>query len=232
MAWFRKDKKPLTSEDRRDVPSDVFDKCPGCGEILYRERLAQNLNVCPDCGHHMRISAEAYLSILLDGDTFQEIDADLRAADPLEFQDLKPYPERIAAAEARGKSEAVVTGRGSARRDRRRDRRDGLRVHRRIDGVGRRREDRPGGPHGAQARRSRCIIVSASGGARMQEGIYSLMQMAKTSVVLARLHDAGMPFVSILTNPTTGGVTASYAMLGDVNLAEPGRAHRLRRGRA
>src|SRR5688572_30708295 len=113
MAWFRKDKKPLTAQGRRDVPTDVFDKCPGCGEILYRERLAQNLNVCPTCGHHIRISAEAYLSVLLDHGTFEEIDGELRAADPLEFHDLKPYPERIAGAEAKGKGEAVVTGTGS-----------------------------------------------------------------------------------------------------------------------
>jgi acetyl-CoA carboxylase carboxyl transferase subunit beta len=90
MAWFRKDKKPLTAQDRRDVPTDVFDKCQGCGEILYRERLAQNLNVCPHCGHHVRISADAYLSSLLDGDTFEELDANLRAADPLKFKALKP----------------------------------------------------------------------------------------------------------------------------------------------
>ena len=112
MAWFRKDKKPLTARDRREVPQDVFDKCPGCGEILYRERLAQNLNVCPTCGHHLRIEAEAYLGILLDSDTFEETEAHLRAADPLEFRDLKVYPERIAAAEAKGKSEAVITGMG------------------------------------------------------------------------------------------------------------------------
>lgn len=221
MAWWSKDKKPLTSEDRREVPSDVFDKCPGCGEILYRERLAQNLNVCPDCGHHMRMSADAYLSILLDGDTFEEWGSELRAADPLEFHDLKGYPERIAAAESRGKSEAVVTGRGTL---------DGIDVAIAVMDF-----EFIGGSMGsvvgekiARAARTALkeqiplVIVSASGGARMQEGIYSLMQMAKTSVVLARLHEAGVPFVSILTNPTTGGVTASYAMLGDVNLAEPG----------
>lgn len=221
MAWFRKDKKPLTATDRRDVPTDVFDKCQGCGEILYRERLAQNLNVCPNCGHHIRISAEAYLSILLDSDTFEEMDADLRAADPLDFSDLKAYPERIAAAEATGKGEAVVTGTGEL---------DGIDVAIAVMDFG-----FIGGSMGsvvgekiARAARAaleaRCplIVVSASGGARMQEGIFSLMQMAKTSAVLARLHDAGLPFVSILTHPTTGGVTASFAMLGDVNLAEPG----------
>ena len=112
MAWFRKDKKPLTAEDRRDVPTDVFEKCKGCGEILYRERLAQNLNVCPTCGHHVRIPADAYLSILLDSGTFEELDTGLRAPVPLQFKDLKSYPERIAAAEAKGKTEAVITGKG------------------------------------------------------------------------------------------------------------------------
>lgn len=221
MAWFRKDKKPLTAQDRRDVPTDVFDKCPGCGEITYRERLAQNLNVCPACGHHMRISAEAYLSILLDLGTFEEMDDDLRAADPLEFYDLKAYPERIAGAEAKGKSEAVITGTGQL---------DEIQVAiavmdfdfiagsmgsvvgEKIARAGRR----------ALGDRTPLIVVSASGGARMQEGIYSLMQMAKTSAVLARLHEAGLPFVSVITHPTTGGVTASFSMLGDVNFAEPG----------
>ena len=221
MAWFRKDKKPLTARDRREVPQDVFDKCPGCGEILYRERLAQNLNVCPTCGHHLRIGAEAYLGLLLDAQTFEELDADLRAADPLEFRDLKVYPERIATAEAKGKAEAVVTGKGEI---------DGIPVAIAVMDFG-----FIGGSMGsvvgekitraakaALEGRVPLVVVSASGGARMQEGIYSLMQMAKTSTALARLHEAGLPYVSIVTDPTTGGVTASYAMLGDVNLAEPG----------
>lgn len=221
MAWFRKDKKPLKAQDRRDLPTDVFEKCQGCGEILYRERLAQNLNVCPTCGHHLRVSAEAYLSILLDGGTFDEMDDELKAADPLGFEDLKSYPERIAAAEAKGRSEAVLTGTGQL---------DGIEVSVAVMDFG-----FIGGSMGSVvgekiARAGRAalekevpfIIVSASGGARMQEGIYSLMQMAKTSSVLARLHEAGLPFVSVITHPTTGGVTASYAMLGDVNLAEPG----------
>lgn len=221
MAWFRKDKKPLTAQDRRDVPTDVFDKCPGCGEIMYRERLAQNLNVCPACGHHMRISAEAYLSILLDRGTFEELDEDLRAADPLAFHDLKAYPERITAAEARGKGEAVITGTG---------RLDDIGVAIAVmdfDFIGGSMGSVVGEKISRAAKRALedehpFIVVSASGGARMQEGIFSLMQMAKTSAALARLHEAGIPFVSILTNPTTGGVTASFAMLGDVNFAEPG----------
>ncbi len=220
MAWFRKDKKPLNAQDRRDLPSDVFDKCPGCGEILYRERLAQNLNVCPTCGHHLRISADAYVSLLLDAGSFEEKDADLRAADPLAFEDLKPYADRIEAYEAKGKTEAAVSGTG---------RLDGIDVALAVMDF-----SYIGGSMGsvvgekiaraartALERKIPLIVVSASGGARMQEGIFSLMQMAKTSAVLARLHEAAVPFISVLTHPTTGGVTASFSMLGDVNLAEP-----------
>ncbi|HSW30719.1 MAG TPA: acetyl-CoA carboxylase, carboxyltransferase subunit beta [Longimicrobiales bacterium] len=221
MAWFRKDKTPLTAQDRRDVPGDVFDKCPGCGEILYRERLAQNLNVCPNCAHHLRITAEEYVELLIDSGTFEELDGGLRAADPLRFRDLKLYRDRIAVAEAKGKTEALLSGTGEL---------EGMAVVAAVMDF-----EYIGGSMGsvvgekiaragrlALERRVPFIVVSASGGARMQEGIFSLMQMAKTSAVLARLHEAGVPFVSILTNPTTGGVTASYAMLGDVNLAEPG----------
>ncbi len=220
MAWFRKDKKPLKAQDRRDLPSDVFDKCPGCSEILYRERLAQNLNVCPACDHHLKIAAEAYLSILADSGTFEEIDAHLRAADPLGFKDLKAYPDRIAAAEAKGKTEAAISGTGKL---------DGIDIVLTVMDFA-----YIGGSMGSVvgekiARAGRValereipfLIVSASGGARMQEGMLSLMQMAKTSTVLARLHEASIPFISILTNPTTGGVTASHSMLGDVNIAEP-----------
>ncbi len=222
MAWFRKQKKPLTSEDRRDLPSDVFEKCDGCGEILYREKLHQNEHVCPNCAHHFRIGAEAYVRLLADEGSFRETEAGLRSGDPLGFTDLKPYTDRLRAAETKtGRGDAVITGRATL---------DGIGialgvmdfsfiggsmgsvVGEKIARLGRLalEEERP------------LVLVSASGGARMMEGIYSLMQMAKTSAVLARLHEAGIPFVSILTDPTTGGVTASFAMLGDVNLAEPG----------
>lgn len=222
MAWFRKDKKPLKAEDRRDVPADVFDKCEGCGEILYREKLAQNLNVCPHCGSHFRITADQYLDLLVDEGSFEELDDHLRSGDPLGFVDLKAYPDRIAAAEKKvGRGEAVLTGIGTLH---------GLPVavaimdFRFIGGsmgsvVG---EKIARAGRVALEQERPFLVVSASGGARMMEGIYSLMQMAKTAAVLARLHEAGVPFISILTDPTTGGVTASYAMLGDVHLAEPG----------
>jgi acetyl-CoA carboxylase carboxyl transferase subunit beta len=221
MAWFRKEKKPLRSVERRDVAADVFTKCKGCGEILYREKLAQNLEVCPTCGFHFRIDADAYVEVLIDEGSFDELDAHLRAADPLEFTDLKPYRDRIQAAERSGQDEAVITGTGTL---------DRMPValavmdFRYIAGsmgsvVG---EKIARCARIALERKIPLIVVSASGGARMQEGIYSLMQMAKTSAVLARLHEAGIPFVSILTDPTTGGVTASFSMLGDLHLAEPG----------
>jgi acetyl-CoA carboxylase carboxyl transferase subunit beta len=222
MAWFRKPKQPLKSDDRRDLPSDVFDKCGGCGEIVYGERLAKNAQVCPECGFHFRIPPDQYLEILLDPDSFQEHHSDLRSRDPLEFEDLKPYPARLEAAEKKlGTRDGVVVGEGTL---------EGIPVcvavmdFRFLGGsmgsvVG---EKVASISRLALERGCPLVIVSASGGARMQEGIYSLMQLAKTSAVLARLHEAGLPFVSILTDPTTGGTTASFAMLGDVNLAEPG----------
>ena len=222
MTWFRKPKRKLTAQDRRELPTDVFEKCPSCGEILYRARLEQNLFVCPVCGHHNRIGAEDYVRLLLDDGDYEEFFEDLRSADPLHFVDLKPYTKRLEAAERNaGPGDAVraVAGNlesipvciavmdfafigGSM----------GSVVGEKIARLGQ---------YALEERRP-LIIVSASGGARMMEGILSLMQMAKTSVVLAQLHEAGVPYISVLTDPTTGGVTASYAMLGDVHIAEPG----------
>lgn len=200
----------------------MFDKCPSCGEILYRARLEQSMFVCPECGFHNRIGAEGYIRLLTDDGDYHELFEELRSADPLQFVDLKPYVKRLEAAERNaGPGDAVrtVEGRletipvaiavmdfafigGSM----------GSVVGEKIARLGQR----------ALQERKPLIIVSASGGARMMEGILSLMQMAKTSVVLAQLHEAGLPFISVLTDPTTGGVTASYAMLGDVHIAEPG----------
>jgi acetyl-CoA carboxylase carboxyl transferase subunit beta len=221
MAWFRKQKQPLKASDRRDLPPDVFEKCQGCGEILYREKLAQNLNVCPNCGYHFRIPAEGYVSILTDAGTFVEYDTELTSADPLGFVDSKPYPQRLATAEATvGRKEALLAGTGDL---------DGIPVSLAVMDfrfIGGSMGSVVGEKIARAGRRSLeqnipLIVVSASGGARMQEGIYSLMQMAKTSVVLHRLAEANIPYVSIVTDPTTGGVTASHAMLGDINLAEP-----------
>ena len=222
MTWFKKPKRKLTASDRRELPTDVFEKCPNCGAILYRARLEQNLFVCPECSHHNRIGAEDYIQLLLDEGEYVERFGELRSGDPLQFVDLKPYAKRLEAAERQtGASDAVRTVEGeletipiclavmdfefiggSM----------GSVVGEKITRIARRSLDE----------RKPLLIVSASGGARMMEGILSLMQMAKTSVLLAQLHEAGVPYISILTDPTTGGVTASYAMLGDVQIGEPG----------
>ena len=222
MAWFKKPKTRLQAADKRDLPGDVWEKCPSCGEILYREKLKENWQVCPNCGHHHRLSAGGYIALLIDEGTWHETDRDLRSGDPLQFVDLKPYRERLAQAERKSAhGEAVITGAGEL---------EGIPVSMGVMDF-----SFIGGSMGsvvgeklaraglrALEARSPLIIISASGGARMMEGIFSLMQMAKTSAVLARMQEEGLPYVSILTDPTTGGVTASYAMLGDVNLGEPG----------
>jgi len=222
VSWFKKPKQKLVSQ-KRELPGDMWDKCEGCGEILYSGRLEENLHVCPECGHHFRITADSYESLLLDeGEPLELYDLGLRSTDRLGFVDSKSYEDRIARAEnAGGTQDAIRTGRGHI---------DGREVHlgtmdfRFIGGS-------MGSVVGEKIRRlveraidagSPLILISASGGARMQEGILSLMQMAKTAAALEELSVARLPYISLLTNPTTGGVTASYAMLGDVILAEPG----------
>ena len=222
MAWFRKPKTRLQAADRRDLPGELWEKCPSCGEIVYREKLRENWNVCPNCGHHLRLGADGYVQLLIDEGTFAETDKELRSGDPLGFVDLKPYRDRLAAAERKSAyGDAAVTGDGEL---------DGIPLS-----LGVMDFSFIGGSMGsvvgeklaraglrALEKRTPLIIVSASGGARMMEGIFSLMQMAKTSAVLAQMHEAGLPYISILTDPTTGGVSASFAMQGDVILAEPG----------
>ena len=220
MAWFKKERKPRTSERvRLEIPADAWEKCDECGHIDTKDRFVRALNVCPNCGYHRRISAQEYIDLLVDDGSWRELDAKLKSADPLGFEN---YRQRLVAAEEKASPfEAVRTGYA---------RLDALPVN-----LGVMDFSFMGGSMGSVvgekvarlARRSvskeiPLIIVSASGGARMQEGVLSLMQMAKTSVVIAELRGAGVPFVSILTNPTTGGVSASYAMQGAVILAEPG----------
>ena len=207
---------------RRDAyPPDLWTKCPSCGEMLFNKQLDKVLRVCPSCGHHFRLSAEARLALLLDGGSFVERDSGLQSEDPLGFVDQKTYPDRIAAAQlATGMRDAAVWGMATI---------DGRPVAICVMDFG-----FMGGSMGAVvgekvtraaehalAERVPLIIVSASGGARMQEGTLSLMQLAKTVAAIERLRMAGVPFVSILTDPTTGGVFASFAVLGDVNVAEP-----------
>lgn len=222
MAWFRKEKKRLIGQ-KRELPRDVWTKCDGCGEIIYQERLKENHSVCSKCGYHFRISPDDYARLLLDSALEEEYDAELQSVDPLRFVGPTPYAERYERAlrKGEGRKEAVLTGRG------------------RIDGLdvkfGAMDFSFIGGSMGsvvgekiarvterALEDNQALLIVSASGGARMMEGVLSLMQMAKTSSALGRLHKAGLPYISILTHPTTGGVTASFAMLGDVIIAEPG----------
>lgn len=221
MAWFRKEKKKLAGK-KRDLPADVWTKCGQCGEIIYREKLADNSSVCMKCGFHFRIEPAEYATILLDQGLEEEYDAELRSVDPLSFVGPTPYAERYERALRKGKGkEAVITGLGHM---------DGRAVQFAVMDFG-----FIGGSMGsvvgekiarvaerALEGRNPLIIVSASGGARMMEGVLSLMQMAKTASTLGRMHKAHLPYISLLTNPTTGGVTASFAMLGDVIIAEPG----------
>ncbi len=220
MAWFKKERKPRTSERvRLEIPADAWEKCDECGHIDIKERFVRALNVCPNCGHHRRIAAQEYIDLLVDEGSWHELDAQLRSADPLTFEN---YPERLELARKKaGPLDALRSGYA---------RLDGMPVDLAVMDF-----SYMGGSMGSVVgekiarltrrsveKRIPLIIVSASGGARMQEGVLSLMQMAKTSVEIARLSRVGVPFISILTNPTTGGVSASYGMQGDVILAEPG----------
>ncbi len=220
MAWFKKERKPRTSQrERLEIPADAWEKCDSCGHIDIREKFEKALNVCPECGRHRRFTAEEYIELLTDAGTWRELYANLRSVDALGFEH---YPERLAAARKKsGNSDAIFTGTA---------RLEGTPIH-----LGVMNFAFMGGSMGSVvgekiarlARRSLekkipLIIVSTSGGARMHEGVLSLMQMAKTSAALAQLAKARIPYISILTDPTTGGVSASFAMQGDVVLAEPG----------
>ena len=224
MAWFNKKTKRIESvppEERVVKTENVFVKCDGCEAHLYKGELEDGLQVCKHCGHHFRIGARDRLALLFDDGKYEELDSEVISIDPLGFTDSKPYTDRLAqATDSSGLPEAIINARGT---------------------VG----DHPvmaaamdmsfiGGSMGsavgekvtrliehAMKEHSAVVIFSASGGARMQEGTLSLMQMAKISAALAALDEAHLPFISILTDPTTGGVTASFAMLGDVILAEP-----------
>jgi acetyl-CoA carboxylase carboxyl transferase subunit beta len=222
MAWFKRARKSITTpaDKASRVPEGTWVKCPDCGQALFKKDLEANLHVCPKCAHHFRLGSLDRLRMLFDGD-WVEYDADLRSTDPLSFIDTKPYTQRLkAGAASTGLLDAIVCATG------------------RIDGietsVAAMEYGFIGGSMGvvvgekitraierAIERRIPVVVVSCSGGARMMEGILSLMQMAKVSAALARLDRAQLPYISVLTDPTTGGVTASFAMLGDVNLAEP-----------
>jgi len=222
MTWFRREPAPLTPRSGESrVPEGLWVKCGSCMEILYRKDVLKNLSVCPKCAFHFRISARERLETLFDG-AWEEFDRGLVSADPLSFRDSRPYVERLRAGKAKTDSwDALVCGTGD------------LGGYRTV--VGAMEYGFIGGSMGvvvgekvtrsverALEEKLPLVIVSCSGGARMMEGTLSLMQMAKISAALARLHEARLPFLSVLTDPTTGGVTASFAMLGDINIAEPG----------
>jgi acetyl-CoA carboxylase carboxyl transferase subunit beta len=221
MAWFKKVKKPIEAPNKESrVPEGLWVKCPSCSQIIYNKDLALSLSVCTKCAHHFRISAAERLKSLFD-DEWEEFDSGLVSTDPLQFTDTKPYRQRLeASTAATGMKDAVTTARGR------------ISTHPVI--VAAMEYGFIGGSMGvvvgekitraierATEARLPVVIVSCSGGARMMEGALSLMQMAKISAALARLDRARLPYISVLTDPTTGGVTASFAMLGDVNIAEP-----------
>jgi len=220
MAWFRKDRKRRPSQrNKLEIPADAWDKCEKCGLVDISEKFDRALQVCPDCGYHRRIPARRYIDLLTDPGSFAELYTTLRSEDALGFEG---YPERLDRAHRKaGPHDGMVAGHGTL---------TGVDISLGVMDFA-----FMGGSMGAVVgekvarlversveRTAPLILVSASGGARMQEGVLSLMQMAKTSALMARLRDSGAPYVSILTNPTTGGVSASYAMQGDINIAEPG----------
>ena len=225
MGWFTREKAPKpvseVAAERSQIPDDIWAKCPQCSAILYTKELRRSVGVCTKCNYHFRLGTQQRIPLLVDRHSFAEIDAQLRSVDPLNFKDSKKYKERLKKAEkSSGSVEAVVTGRA--------------RILNIPVMIGVFEFAFIGGSLGsvvgekltrmielAITERRPVIIVSASGGARMQEGIYSLMQMAKVSAALAKLGQKRIPYISVLTDPTTGGVAASFAMLGDVIIAEP-----------
>lgn len=225
MSWFRKKDKPMPpdpGEERVVKTEGQFFKCPKCEQLLVAREVEENLKVCPSCGYHMRMNARDRLDLIFDDGIWEEFDIGLVSSDPLNFVDTKSYKARIREMEkGTGISDAVISAEGN------------IGGHKSI--VCSMELSFVGGSLGSVVgekivraiersleRKGALIVFSASGGARMQEGAISLMQMAKISAALAKLDNAGLPFISVLTDPTTGGVTASYAMLGDLNLAEPG----------
>jgi acetyl-CoA carboxylase carboxyl transferase subunit beta len=223
MAWFKRQSGELDTSGEKKVRTEgLWVKCDSCRQIIWKKDLEENLNVCPKCERHFRIDARTRLAQLLDDNQYEVDDQDIASTDPLKFVDLKPYASRLKQAQAdTGLKDAVLNARGK--------------LNGRPVIVSAMEYAFIGGSMGAvvgeaitraieraAASRTPIIIVSASGGARMMEGVISLMQLAKISAALARLDDAKVPYISVLTDPTTGGVTASYAMLGDLNIAEPG----------
>ena len=223
MAWFKRSKEKISAEtQKKEMPDGMWVKCDECGEIIHKKELEQNLFTCAKCNHHFRIGSKEYFEIILDHDSFKEHDRKMRSVDPLKFRDTKRYRDRIPEAiKKTGLYDAARWGTGTLNKQPvvmaamdfafiggSMGSVVGEKVSRAIDRSWKSKHP--------------LIVVSSSGGARMMEGALSLMQMAKTSAKLARLADAGVPYISVLTDPTTGGVTASFSMLGDIHIAEPG----------
>jgi acetyl-CoA carboxylase carboxyl transferase subunit beta len=223
LSWFKRESSEIQpSEEKRVRTEGLFLKCDGCGKIIWKKELEENLQVCPKCNHHFRIDARNRLAMLLDENSYTIHDERLASTDPLSFTDTRPYKARLQKSQAEtGLKDAIINAEGT--------------LSGRPVVVSAMEYSFIGGSMGAVVgeaitraierackQRKPIIVVSASGGARMMEGVVSLMQMAKISAALARLDNARVPYVSVLTDPTTGGVTASYAMLGDLNIAEPG----------
>ena len=226
MAWFKREKKsienPTPADERRVRTEGLWTKCNACRAIIWKKDLEANWEVCPKCEHHFRLGARRRLELLLDDEAWTEFDADLASSDPLHFSDTKPYAQRLRDTQQKlGMKDAIITAEG------RLNGREVICCSMEFGFIG--------GSMGAVvgekvaraiersiAHQRPLIIVSSSAGARMMEGTVSLMQLAKVSAALARLDDSRVPFISVLTDPTTGGVSASYAMLGDLNIAEPG----------
>ncbi len=226
MAWFKREKKPIENptpvDERRVRTEGLWMKCKACRAIIWKKDLEDNWEVCPKCDHHFRLGARRRLELLLDDQHWIEHDADLASSDPLKFNDTRPYAQRLEDAQRKfGMKDAILTAEGTL------NGRPVICCSMEFGFIG--------GSMGAVvgekvaraielslAKKAPLIIVSCSSGARMMEGVVSLMQLAKVAAALARLDEARVPFISLLTDPTTGGVTASYAMLGDLNIAEPG----------
>jgi acetyl-CoA carboxylase carboxyl transferase subunit beta len=223
MAWFRRSKENISADtEKRETPDGMWTKCDQCSEIIHKVELEQNLFTCPKCNKHFRIGSNEYFKILFDDGSFKEYDRKMRSVDPLKFTDTKRYRERIPdAIKKTGLYDAVRWGTGKLNEQ------NIVVACMDFGFIGGSMGSVVGEKIGRAIDRgwktkTPVVVISSSGGARMMEGAYSLMQMAKTGAKLARLGDAGIPYISVLTDPTTGGVTASYSMLGDVNIGEPG----------
>jgi acetyl-CoA carboxylase carboxyl transferase subunit beta len=223
MGWFTRVKEGITTEtkDKKETPEGLWYKCPECGEVVTTDDHMNNYWVCQKCGYHEKISAESYFDILFDGNKYKEIAPNLTSADPLKFVDTKKYTDRIQdTIKKSGLKDAARTAHGKI------DGRETVVCAMDFGFIGGSMGSVVGekiarGIDEALKRKCGFVMISKSGGARMMEAGFSLMQMAKTSAKLSQLADAGLPYISLLTDPTTGGVTASFAMLGDINIAEP-----------